>query len=97
MKFSVILFGLFSFALMNAEKIRYDNYHIYRVQIKNESQLKVLKELEITDRRYSFWETPVQVNMEVPVLVAPSEVENFDKLLTSMAFDFKVAHKNFQQ
>jgi Carboxypeptidase activation peptide len=97
MKLLVILFGIFSFSLMNAEKIRYDNYHIYRVKIGNEGQLKFLQNLEVTDRRYNFWETPVQVNMEVPILVDPSQLENFDTMLANNAFDFKVVHKNFQE
>ncbi|KAJ8977788.1 hypothetical protein NQ317_014694 [Molorchus minor] len=55
-----------------SQKVRYDNYRVYRLTPKDEQAFQLLKqmeEVEISD--YDFWSHVVSVGSPVDVLVPP--------------------------
>lgn len=43
-----LVFLVFTVLSVNAEKARYDNYRVYSIEVDNDLQLRVLKELSET-------------------------------------------------
>lgn len=85
MKYSAIIllvaiFGL-ALAVCNAEKIRYDNYHVYQLQPETEEQLNIVKQLETAGISYIFMDAVHYLNSKIHVVVAPEKVKEFVQTL----------------
>lgn len=63
-----------------SEKARFDNYRVYSLEVDNDEQLTLLRQLENTDR-YEFWRSPTYIGRNVDVMVAPHQAADFSELL----------------
>lgn len=61
--------------LVEAEKVRYDDFALYKVVPENEDQVLFLKKMHESDIGYQFWKPPSAVNEFVSV-VSPPELRN---------------------
>lgn len=92
--FSVVIFLAFS----NAEKARFDNYKVFSVEVSNEEQLKVLREMEEAPfSSYDFWKAPGKVGHSVDVMVPPHKSSEFEELMSSLKFETKLKISNVQE
>ncbi|XP_055697297.1 zinc carboxypeptidase-like [Phlebotomus papatasi] len=92
--FSVVILLAFS----NAEKVRFDNYKVYVVQIENEEQLNVMHEIERTAfSSYDFWKSPSYVGNPVEVMVAPHKLSEFEEIMESLQYNYTLKIANVQE
>ncbi|XP_055697296.1 zinc carboxypeptidase-like [Phlebotomus papatasi] len=92
--FSVVMFLAFS----NAEKLRFDNYKVYKVQVDNEEQLKVMHQIErAAFSSYDFWRSPSYVGNPVEVMVAPHKLSEFEDIMSFLKFSYSLKIANVQE
>ncbi|XP_053692246.1 zinc carboxypeptidase A 1-like [Sabethes cyaneus] len=98
MKFVCILLLVASVAFSaKAEQARFDNYRVYELSIENEEQLNVLQYLEEHPDGYIFWESPVQTNMELSLVVPPHKYADFEEFTTKLGMSPSLKISNFQE
>lgn len=78
-----------------AEKVRYDNYKVFSVNIGDESHLATLQEFQ-NEQGVIFWEPPVKVNSKVNVAIPPQQLENFKDVMIAAKITFNVMIENVQ-
>lgn len=81
----------------SAEQARFDNYRVYEVSIETERQLKTLQHLELNPDGYSFWESPVQTNMHLSIVVPPHKFAHFEELSVALALKTRLQIEDFQK
>uniref|UniRef100_A0A8D8I4H9 Zinc carboxypeptidase A 1 n=1 Tax=Culex pipiens TaxID=7175 RepID=A0A8D8I4H9_CULPI len=86
-----------SFCCVAAEQARFDNYRVHQVRIETEEQLQVLQYLEEHPDGYIFWDSPVQTNMELELVVPPHKYSDFEELTTKLNIKTRLRIKNFQE
>lgn len=67
-------------------KARYDNYRLYRVQLKTDDQVKVFQQLEARSDSYIFIGHAREPNQNLTILVAAHKISE----LTDILDDYKV-------
>ncbi|XP_076758952.1 zinc carboxypeptidase-like [Xylocopa sonorina] len=75
----IILFAVV--ALATAEKVKYDNYKVFRVTPQNDEQLEIVNSLGQTSDSYSFWKEVSAVQKYADVMVAPHKIAEFEELM----------------
>lgn len=80
-----------------AEKVRYDQYRIYSVQIESESQLKVLQKLENDRNGISFMNPPIEVLQKVDILVPPHKFAEISDIFELYDFTHSIKVENLQK
>ncbi|XP_049537316.1 zinc carboxypeptidase-like isoform X2 [Anopheles darlingi] len=83
--------------MLLAEPVRFDNYRLYEVSITNQRQLDALQMLEQYPDGYIFWESPVQTNMKINLVVPPHKIAQFDELQTLLGIESRMKTANVQQ
>ncbi|XP_050099673.1 zinc carboxypeptidase-like [Anopheles aquasalis] len=83
--------------MLRAEPVRFDNYRLYEVSIANQMQLDALQLLEQYPDGYIFWESPVQTNMKINVVVPPHKTAQFDELRAQLRIESRMKTANVQQ
>uniref|UniRef100_A0AAG5DFH6 Peptidase M14 domain-containing protein n=1 Tax=Anopheles atroparvus TaxID=41427 RepID=A0AAG5DFH6_ANOAO len=91
----LVLLAVCCFAAQS-ELVRYDNYHLYRVEIANQEQLNVLQHVELYGNGYVFLDSPVQSRMNVSILVPPHKLEDYRELEKNLHLRSQLATQNFQ-
>ncbi|KFB45620.1 zinc carboxypeptidase [Anopheles sinensis] len=81
----------------SAEQARFDNYRVYEVSIDTARQLQALQQLELNSDGYSFWESPVQTNMRLSIVVPPHKFAHFEELTTALALKTRLQIEDFQK
>uniref|UniRef100_A0A182PLQ5 Zinc carboxypeptidase A 1 n=1 Tax=Anopheles epiroticus TaxID=199890 RepID=A0A182PLQ5_9DIPT len=81
----------------SAEQARFDNYRVYEVSIETERQLQTLQHLELNPDGYSFWESPVQTNMRLSIVVPPHKFAHFEELTQALAMKTRLQIEDFQK
>lgn len=66
---SIVLFGLVALAL--AEKVKYNNYKVFRFIPRNEEERKALLDLEENNPGVVFWKHVRKVGLPVDIMVPP--------------------------
>ncbi|XP_062551928.1 zinc carboxypeptidase-like [Armigeres subalbatus] len=79
------------------EKVRFDSYRVYEVSIENDEQLQVLQYLEQFSDGYSFWESPVQTNMNLRIVVPPHKVGDFGEITERLQMKNTLMVQNLQE
>ncbi|XP_055543820.1 zinc carboxypeptidase-like [Wyeomyia smithii] len=98
MKFSCgALLLLVIAASVVGEKVRFDNYRVYEVFVANDVQLEALKFLEMGSDSYIFWESPVQTNMKLRIVVPPHKFADFEEITLRMELKSPVVIDNLQE
>lgn len=89
--FSVLL------VFVTAEKVRYDNFALYKVHPENEEDLKFLNELKEKNAKLDFWKPPTQVGETVSVVSPPELKEEFEHSLEKRSIRSELMLKNIQE
>lgn len=71
-------------------KARYDNYRLYRVQLKTEDQVKVFKELEHRSDSYIFIGHAREINQNLTILAAAHKIAELTDILTDYKAGFEI-------
>lgn len=77
------------------EKVRFDNYKVYRVTPKNAQQLQVLRDLEATGG-YSFWSEVGRINNRVDIMVPPHLHADFKDVAALSGIPIELFMENVQ-
>lgn len=80
MRVAAFLIATFVVASAASQKVRFDNYSVYRVTPKNAQQLQSLKSLEGFGG-YSFWTEVGKMNTPVDIMVPPHLKADFKDVL----------------
>ncbi|XP_034947534.1 zinc carboxypeptidase-like [Chelonus insularis] len=94
----MLKFGVFVILLVVAEGAqlrRYDNYKVFRVTPKNQEQSDLLKHLSQV-AEYSFWDGPHFTNISSDVMVPPSKLLDFERLMKITEIPHEVHIDNVQ-
>ncbi|XP_055639959.1 zinc carboxypeptidase-like [Toxorhynchites rutilus septentrionalis] len=96
-KCSILLLLIVAVYGASAERARFDNYRVYEVSVRNNVQLQVLKYLEQFPDGYYFWESPVQVDMEVRIVIPPHKFADFEELTSRLNMEKSLKINNLQK
>lgn len=96
MIFKLILFSVLA-VIVTAEKVRYDNWALYKVHPENEEDLKYLNELMEKNEKLDFWKPPTQVGECVSVVSPPDLREEFEHSLKKRSIHSELMLKNIQE
>ncbi|EDW63370.1 zinc carboxypeptidase A 1 [Drosophila virilis] len=92
------LLGLLAtFGLAQAERVRYDNYRLYKANAENAEQLAVLKQLEGSTDSIMFLDGVHIVGADVQMVVAPHKVPDLLEILGKAEIKYELQSKDFQQ
>ncbi|XP_051858668.1 zinc carboxypeptidase A 1-like [Drosophila albomicans] len=92
------LFGLLAtLAVGQAERVRYDNYRLYKANAANEAQLAVLKDLEGSTDSILFLDGVHIVGTDVQMVVAPHKVPDLLDLMGKAEIKYELQSKDFQK
>ncbi|CAD7085675.1 unnamed protein product [Hermetia illucens] len=94
----VILLGLgLLVALVQSERVRYDNYKIYKVTPRSAAQLDILTRLEGISDSLKYFNSASVIDHPVSILVAPHKEPEFLDILKDNAFEHILVENNFQR
>lgn len=79
------------------EKVRFDNYRVYSVNIENEEQLKVLRELEAYPDGSIFLDYPTIVGQTVDIIVPPHKFADIGEIFETFNFKNHIKTHNLQK
>ncbi|KPJ17080.1 Zinc carboxypeptidase A 1 [Papilio machaon] len=96
MKILVIKFILLV-AFASSEKVRFDNYSLYKIFPKNDHQISVLQELRNNEEKYDFWKDPAVVSEYVSILSSPQDKSQLESFLNQNNIDFVITQPNIQE
>ncbi|XP_058450686.1 zinc carboxypeptidase-like isoform X3 [Malaya genurostris] len=96
MKLWEIVFGLAIICVVSA-KVRFDYHRVYEVFIDNSDQLVELQNMESSLDHYIFWESPVQTNMTVRIVVPPHKVKSFEGKALRLNLENTIVIDNVQE
>lgn len=80
-----------------SEKLRYDNYRVYSLDVANEHQLKVLNGLEAYPDGIVFLEPPTVVGQIAELLVPPQNFTDVAGLFETFDIQNRIKTSNFQE
>ncbi|XP_018797967.1 PREDICTED: zinc carboxypeptidase A 1-like [Bactrocera latifrons] len=79
-----------------AERVRYDNYRVYKVQATDRQGLEVLKQMEDTDVALLFLDGVHKIERAINVVVPPNKVADFLPILTNNKITYSLLEVNLQ-
>lgn len=85
----IFILALICFACGQENKARYDNYRLYRVQLKTDDQVKAFQEIESRSDSYIFIGHAREPNQNLTIMVAAHKVAEITDILN----DYKVGHE----
>lgn len=96
---SIVVVTIFvaTFIVVFGEKARFDNYRVYSVNIENEEQLSVLRELEAYADGISFRAMPTAVGQMVDIIVPPHKLADISELFDVHEFNSQIRTKDLQK
>jgi murein tripeptide amidase MpaA len=94
---SLILVLVIAAEVFGYQKVRYDNYQVYRVKPKTLESIKLLKSLEQTASGYDFWTTVKALNHHVDVMVPPYKTDEFEDIIKHHDLDSEIFINNVQE
>lgn len=97
MKLFILLLLCASFCVIFGEKARFDNYHVYSIQIENVKQLDVLQQLESNRDGMFFIEAPLSTESVAEILVPPHKLADIDELFRKFDIKNEIKIDNFQR
>lgn len=84
-------------AVISAEKMRFDHHRVYKVNVENEEQMNVLRQLEETPNgEYSFWDSP-RAGHFVDVVVPPDKLYEFGGIMNNFNIVNELKIENLQE
>lgn len=95
MLFKLILFGVLGLVL--TEKVRYDNFALYKLYPITEEHVQFLKDLYKESDGLEFWIPPVRKGDYVSVVAAPEKRTGFEHSLKKRSVNYEVMLQDIQQ
>ncbi|XP_046971669.1 zinc carboxypeptidase-like [Vanessa cardui] len=95
MLLKILIFSVLS-AISTCEKVRYDNYSLYKIYPQNEDHLKFLNDLQDSDD-LRFWKLPSSVDDYASVVSSPEKKVLFEHSLKKRSLNYEVMLENIQQ
>ncbi|EDW13422.1 zinc carboxypeptidase A 1 [Drosophila mojavensis] len=96
-----LLFALFvllaTVGFNGAERVRFDNYRLYKANAENAEQLAVLKQLEGSSDSILFLDGVHLVGADVQMVVAPHKVPDVLEILGKAEIKYELQSKDFQK
>lgn len=86
--FVIVVFG---------EKARFDKYRVYSIDIKNENQLNVLRDLENYPDGILFRMMPTAVGQTVDIVVPPHKLADISELFAAYEFSSQTKTEDLQK
>lgn len=97
MKSIVFVILLVSVVLAVGEKARFDNYRVYSIEVENDEQLQVLKELENQQHGLLFFTPPTITNTSVELVVPPHKFADLSELCENFQMKSEKKIDNLQR
>lgn len=97
MKSFVLAIFAVCFAIIFAEKVRFDNYRVYSARIETDEQLQVLREVQSYPDGIIFQSIPARVGQIVELIVPPHKFADISELSAAFAFHIEIKTKNLQK
>lgn len=98
MKSFVVAIVIACFAVtFGEERVRYDNFRIYSLNVTNEMQLKALQELEDPFERTKFLEPPTSVGQVADLLVPPHKIADVAEFFAAHNIENHIKTENLQE
>ncbi|KAL4719064.1 hypothetical protein ACJJTC_012440, partial [Scirpophaga incertulas] len=80
-----------------SEKIRYDNYALYKVHTENDEDVKHLAELQENYKELDFWKTATKAGDYASVVISPVFREQFERSLKKRSIQSDLMVENIQE
>lgn len=93
---SIVILAFFAGKCFVNSAITFDNYRVFSVNVSNEDQLKVLRNLE-ESLDYDFWKSPSKIGNPATVMVPPRKANAFAKTLELFQLDATIMIDNVQK
>ncbi|XP_063706437.1 zinc carboxypeptidase-like [Culicoides brevitarsis] len=77
------------------EKARFDHYKVFRVQAKNENDLKLLRDVE-DGNSFMFWDSAKNIGDFADIVVPPHKFDEIESLISRFGLKAKVMVNNLQ-
>ncbi|CAH2094779.1 unnamed protein product [Euphydryas editha] len=84
-------------AISTGEKIRYDNFSLYKIHPQNEKHLKFLNELPKNGDDLHIWKLPTTIGDYASVVSSPEKKDSFEHSLRKRSINYEVMLENIQQ
>lgn len=97
MNYGSILILLVGFSIVNGEKARFDNYRVYSIEVTNETQLKLLQELEDFQNGISFMKEPTTTGATVEIIIPPHQIAEIIEFFNEHKFQYRLKIENLQK
>ncbi|XP_037958092.1 zinc carboxypeptidase-like [Teleopsis dalmanni] len=78
------------------EKVRYDNFKVFNLKISNKIQLAVVEMFKSLEKSYDIWKEYDSSSKEVHVMVNPTILKYFEKLIKLFGFESELMISNVQ-
>lgn len=96
----IVLLAICCSCSLAAEKIKYDNYQVFDIYVKNKNEVKLLHSItrDVNEERafLLLGDTPM-VGKSYPIAVSPGKLSSFVKELKAQKIAYRVVEKNLQQ
>lgn len=94
---TILILSLLLSACLALQKVRYDNYKVFRIDISNVQQMNLLKEMENSDQSYSFWKSPKAIGTFADIVVPPHKLDEIDFLIQKFELKAETIIDDLQQ
>lgn len=82
--------------VINAGKLRFDHHKVYKLNVQNEDQMNVLRQLEETPNGdYKFWNSP-RAGQFVEVVVPPQKLYEFHGIMNNFNINNEIQIDDLQ-
>ncbi|XP_050664217.1 zinc carboxypeptidase-like [Leptidea sinapis] len=85
------------FAVVSSEKLRYDNFCLYKVLPDSDEHVKYLNSLYEESDGLEFWIAPRDAGDYVSVVATPERRDEFERSLQKRSINYKVMLQNIQE
>ncbi|XP_623922.2 zinc carboxypeptidase [Apis mellifera] len=89
----LIFIGLLGLAI--AEKIKYDNYKVFRIAPQTKEQFEIVRNLEDVSDAFSFWKEPNAEGI-ADIMVAPHKIPEFYDMMMKLDIPYDIYINNVQ-
>ena len=96
MKYFALVIVAYSCLIYHCEKVRFDNYRSYKIEVNDDKGLEVFQELEEYSDAIIFLSEP-SIHRPFHILVPPHQLAHISELFERLAIKNEVQHENFQQ
>lgn len=83
--------------ISTCEKIRYDNFSLFKIHPQNEKDLKFLNELPKNGEDFHIWKLPSTVGDYASVVSSPEKKASFEHSLRKRSINYEVMMEDIQQ